>query len=86
VVLAAVYMIRLYQGTMHGRVGVTVASREIDGVNLAAIVPLVAVVIALGVYPNFVVHRTERDTRQAIQRPINVAQQGQPDVEVSVIK
>jgi NADH-quinone oxidoreductase subunit M len=86
VVLAAVYMIRLYQGTMHGRVGATVASREIDRVNLAAIVPLVAVVIALGVYPNFVVHRTEKDTRQAIQRPVNIAQHGQPDVEVSVIK
>ena len=62
VVLAAVYMIRLYQGTMHGRVGPAVESREIDGVNLAAVAPLVAIVIALGVYPQFVVERTERDT------------------------
>src|SRR6185503_19105825 len=30
VVLAAVYMIRLYQGTMHGKAGAAVASREID--------------------------------------------------------
>ena len=67
VVLAAVYMIRLYQGTMHGRVGTAVESREIDGVNLAAIVPLVAIVIALGLYPNFVVHRTEQDTTKALQ-------------------
>jgi NADH-quinone oxidoreductase subunit M len=66
VALAAVYMIRLYQGTMHGRVGPTVASREIDGVNLAAVAPLVAIVIALGVYPHFVVDRTERDTTRAI--------------------
>jgi NADH-quinone oxidoreductase subunit M len=66
VVLAAVYMIRLYQGTMHGRVGPAVESREIDRVNLAAVVPLVAVVIALGLYPQFVVHRTEKDTKQAI--------------------
>ena len=62
VVLAAVYMIRLYQGTMHGRVGPAVESRDIDRVNLAAIVPLVAVIVALGVYPNFVVDRTEKDT------------------------
>ena len=56
VVLAAVYMIRLYQGTMHGRAGPAVESREIDRVNLAAIAPLVAlIVIALGVYPHFVV-------------------------------
>ena len=66
VVLAAVYMIRLYQGTMHGRVGPAVESREIDRVNLAAVAPLVALVIALGVYPNFVTERTERDTTQAI--------------------
>ena len=35
-------------------------------VNLAAVAPLVAIVIALGVYPHFVVERTERDTRQSI--------------------
>jgi NADH-quinone oxidoreductase subunit M len=66
VVLAAVYMIRLYQGTMHGRVGRVVQSRDIDSVNLAAVAPLVAIVIALGVYPHFVLDRTERDTQQSI--------------------
>ena len=86
VVLAAVYMIRLYQGTMHGRAGPAVESREIDGVNLAAVAPLVAIVIALGVYPNFVVHRTERDTTQAIERPQNVAKFGSTDAEMSVIR
>ena len=68
VALAAVYMIRLYQGTMHGRVGPAVESREIDPVNLAAVVPLVAVVIALALYPHFVVERTEADARQSIRR------------------
>jgi NADH-quinone oxidoreductase subunit M len=68
VVLAAVYMIRLYQGTMHGRVGPRVESGEIDAVNLAAVAPLVAIVIALGVYPHFVVHRTEGATTDAIAR------------------
>jgi NADH-quinone oxidoreductase subunit M len=76
-VLAAVYMIRLFQGTMHGRVGPAVESREIDRVNLAAIAPLVAVVVALGVYPHFVVDRTESDTSQAIAKT---------RAEVSVIK
>jgi len=76
-VLAAVYMIRLYQGTMHGRAGAVVASREIDGVNLAAIAPLVAIVIALGLYPHFVVHRTESSTAKAISAT---------HPEVSVIK
>jgi NADH-quinone oxidoreductase subunit M len=66
VVLAAVYMIRLYQGTMHGRTGPVVASREIDRINLAAVAPLVAIVIALGVYPHFVVKRTETDVRHSV--------------------
>ena len=77
VVLAAVYMVRLYQGTMHGRVGPVVESREIDRVNLAAVAPLVALVIALGVYPHFVVERTERDVQQAI---------GEVHREVAVIR
>jgi NADH-quinone oxidoreductase subunit M len=66
VVLAAVYMIRLFQRTMHNRPGPAVASRDIDALHLAAVAPLVAVIVALGVYPNFVVHRTERSTATAI--------------------
>jgi NADH-quinone oxidoreductase subunit M len=77
VVLAAVYMIRLYQGTMHGRTGPAVESREIDGVHLAAVAPLVAIVIVLGVYPHFALDRTERDTTRAI---------AETHPEVSVIK
>lgn len=66
VILAAVYMIRMFQRTLHNRPGPAVESREIDGLNLAAIAPLVAVIVALGVYPNFVVHRTEDATTAAI--------------------
>jgi NADH-quinone oxidoreductase subunit M len=68
VVLAAVYMIRLFQGTMHGRVGAAVESREIDRVNLAAVAPLVAVIVALGVYPQFVLERTSQDTAAKVAR------------------
>jgi NADH:ubiquinone oxidoreductase subunit 4 (subunit M) len=53
---------------MHGRRGPAVESLEIDRVNLAAIAPLVAVIVALGVYPHFVVHRTEKDTAQSIAK------------------
>jgi NADH-quinone oxidoreductase subunit M len=82
VALAAVYMIRLYQGTMHGRLGPRVQSREIDRVSLAAVAPLTAVVIALGVYPHFVVHRTEQDTKRAIAE----ARQAGGAQEVSAIR
>ena len=81
VILAAVYMIRLYQGTMHGRVGPAVESIEVDRVNLAAIVPLVAVIVALGLYPQFVVKRTETDVAKSIE-----AAQSRTQPEVSVIR
>ena len=42
-------------------------SLEIDRVNLAAIVPLMAVIVALGVYPHFVVERTESDVAKSIE-------------------
>jgi NADH-quinone oxidoreductase subunit M len=79
VVLAAVYMIRIFQRTMHNRPGPTVESGEIDALNLAAIAPLVAVIVALGVYPHFVVDRTERATTAAIA-------EATPQTELSVIK
>ena len=75
VVLAAVYMIRVFQRTMHNRVGPAVDSREIDGLNLAAIAPLVAVIVALGLYPNFVVERTEGATTAAIEQPRSVTEE-----------
>jgi NADH-quinone oxidoreductase subunit M len=82
VVLAAVYMIRLYQGTMHGRVGPTVESVDVDRVNLAAIAPLVAVIVALGLYPHFVVSRTETD----VAKSIAPARALTGNAEISVIK
>jgi NADH-quinone oxidoreductase subunit M len=82
VVLAAVYMIRVFQRTMHDREGPAVESRELGRLDFAAIAPLVAVIVALGIYPNFVVERTERATTAAIEEPSNVAQfgLGNPDV------
>jgi NADH-quinone oxidoreductase subunit M len=82
VVLAAVYMIRLYQGTMHGRMGPAVESVDIDRVNLAAIAPLVAVIVALGLYPHFVVKRTETDVAKSIAPAKALTGQA----EISVIK
>jgi len=52
-------------------------------VNLAAIVPLVAVIVALGVYPHFVVDRTERDVAKSIAK---AAAKSRTQAEVSVIR
>jgi NADH-quinone oxidoreductase subunit M len=62
VVLAAVYMIRVFQRTMHNRESAVVQSREACRLDLAAITPVVAVVVALGVYPQFILDRSEEAT------------------------
>jgi len=62
VVLAAVYMIRIYQQSMHNRLGAGAESRDVTRAELVTIAPLVLVVLALGVYPHFVVSRTEKST------------------------
>src|SRR5437588_559809 len=51
VVLASVYMLRVFIRTMHNRVGERVASREISRADALVVVPLVAVILAIAVYP-----------------------------------
>jgi NADH-quinone oxidoreductase subunit M len=68
VALAAVYMIRMYQRSMHNNTGPDVESFEARRWEVGLIAPLVAIVIALGVYPNFVLERTEASTTTAIER------------------
>jgi NADH-quinone oxidoreductase subunit M len=68
VALAAVYMIRVFQRTMHNRVGPKVESRDLARLDLGTIAPLVAVIIGLGLYPQLVLHRTEKATVAKIER------------------
>jgi NADH-quinone oxidoreductase subunit M len=64
VALAAIYMIRMYQRAMHnrGEGDAAAGSREMSRSDFALIAPLVAVIIALGVYPQFVLQRSEKST------------------------
>ena len=66
VVGAAVYALRVFIGAMHNRVGPRVASREAGIADLAALVPLVGVILVLAFYPQFVLKRTERSANAAI--------------------
>jgi NADH-quinone oxidoreductase subunit M len=65
VVLASVYMIRFFQRTMHGPGrgldNLEGRSRDIlpAGPDLATIAPLIAVIIALGVCPQIVLHKLD---------------------------
>jgi NADH-quinone oxidoreductase subunit M len=77
VAMSAYYALRLYQRTMHNRVPAGIESREIglrDGLVLA---PLVACIVALALYPQLVLHRTERSvaaTVAATEAPTTPAQ------------
>jgi NADH-quinone oxidoreductase subunit M len=84
VVLAAVYMIRFYQRSMHYRLGANAESRDLAlGPELSVLAPLVLVILALGVYPNFILHRTQTGTVTSLTEV--KAAQGQ-SAELSVIK
>ena len=74
VALAAVYSIRLLIRVMHNRVHPAVESKEICPLELGVIAPLVAIIIALGLYPQVILEGTERSAERL------------PHPEVSVIR
>jgi NADH-quinone oxidoreductase subunit M len=67
VVLAAVYALRLFISAFHGNRGADrPESREISLGDGLVLVPLVAAVIALALYPQLALHRSERSATQAV--------------------
>jgi NADH-quinone oxidoreductase subunit M len=59
VVGAAVYALRIFIRSMHNRAGPKVVSREIGLADAAAIVPIIAVILALAFYPQFGLRRSQ---------------------------
>ncbi len=66
VVLASVYALRLLIRAMHNRVGPKVESREIGLMDGVVLVPLIAVILFLALYPQFALHRSERSVKGAV--------------------
>jgi NADH-quinone oxidoreductase subunit M len=66
VVGAAVYALRVFIGAMHNRVGPKVNSRELSLSDGLVLVPVVAVIVALALYPQFVLKRSEPSLKAAI--------------------
>jgi len=67
VVLAAVYMLRAYIRMMHGRIGAKADSREMSRRDGLVLVPLVAVLLFLAVYPQFALRRGEPAVLAAVE-------------------
>jgi NADH-quinone oxidoreductase subunit M len=66
VVMASVYALRLFIRAMHNRTGPSVRSREITLRDGAVLVPLVAVIVFLALYPQFALHRSEASVKAAV--------------------
>ncbi|HEY2140796.1 MAG TPA: NADH-quinone oxidoreductase subunit M [Solirubrobacteraceae bacterium] len=66
VVMASVYALRLFIRAMHNRVGPQVRSREIGLLDGVVLVPLVAVILFLAVYPQLALHRSEGSIKRAV--------------------
>lgn len=64
--LAAVYMLRFFQKSMHNREGGHENAREITAPELALLLPTVLLVLALAVYPQYLVERVEQGARTAV--------------------
>lgn len=66
VVMASVYALRLLTRAMHNRVGAGVRSREISLLDGAVLVPVLAVIGLLSVYPQLALHRSEGSVKAAV--------------------
>ncbi len=73
VALAAVYMIRLFQRSMHNRTEPSAEPRELGGLDLAVIAPLTVVIVALGVYPQVMLDRTDEATTSKVEAAATAA-------------
>jgi NADH-quinone oxidoreductase subunit M len=67
VVLASVYMLRAFIGTVHNRVSEKVESRDLSLGDGLAIAPLVLAIVALAVYPQLPLARSERAVKTSIR-------------------
>jgi NADH-quinone oxidoreductase subunit M len=67
VVMASVYTLRLFIRSMHNRVGPQVSSREIGLADGLVLAPLVAAIVALALYPQLALSRSEGPVKASIR-------------------
>ena len=66
VAMASVYALRLFIRAMHNRVGAKVDSRELRPSDALVLVPLVAVILLLALYPQGALKRSERSVDASV--------------------
>jgi NADH-quinone oxidoreductase subunit M len=73
VVMAAFYTLRLFVTAMHNRTGARVESRELSFREGLVLVPLVLLIIAIALYPQFGLKRSEKSV-SAVTAPVTALQ------------
>jgi NADH-quinone oxidoreductase subunit M len=66
VVMASAYALRLFIRAMHNRVGEKVRSRDITGLDGAVLVPVLAVIVFMALYPQLALRRSEESVKSAL--------------------
>jgi len=74
VALASVYMLRMFVRMMHNRVGPKAESRDVGFPHGVVLVPLVLLILALSVYPQVALERSEPAAKASIARAQAAAQ------------
>jgi NADH-quinone oxidoreductase subunit M len=76
VVMASVYALRLFIRSMHNRLGPRVRSYDIGILDGAVLVPMVAVIVFLALYPQLALHRSEGSVKGAVASASRAARSG----------
>jgi len=77
VVMASVYALRMFIRAFHNRVGRNVDSREMSLRDSVVLVPLVLAILALALYPQIALHKSEPSVTRSIQAARQAAGPGQ---------
>ena len=83
VVLAAFYTLRLFITTMHNRTGARVDSRELTVREGVVLVPLVLLILAIALYPQFGLERSEM-TVNAVTSSVNAEEEAAVSLQEQV--
>ena len=87
VVMASVYMLRMFIRSMHNRVGPAATSTDLRFGDVLVLAPLVAVIVALALYPQLPIEKGENDIDDAIGAAqiadgVPAEQAGHPEIQI----
>ncbi|MDX6641841.1 MAG: NADH-quinone oxidoreductase subunit, partial [Solirubrobacteraceae bacterium] len=71
VVMASVYMLRMFIRMMHNRTGPRMESRDLRFTDGLILVPLVVTIVAFALYPQLALHRSERSVKASVSAAVS---------------